>query len=72
MGLMSAADGLVVPSSMLRFRDANQAWYWAVNGVLASAWSLALALVAGFSRVLACGLVAHAGAVILAGGRRRA
>jgi len=66
--------GFPFPAGMLRFGDANKAWYWAVNGalgVLASASSLALAMMAGFSRVLACGLVAYAGAAILAGGRRR-
>jgi hypothetical protein len=67
--------GFPFPVGMLRFGDANKAWYWAVNGafgVLASASSLILAMAAGFSRVLAFGVLAYGGAVLLTGSRQRA
>ncbi len=68
--------GFPFPSGMMYFGDSNKAWFWAINGafgVVASALSLGLAMFAGFSFVIACGIVAYAVALaLLAKGRGRA
>ena len=54
--------GFPFPVGMLRFGDANKAWFWAINGVfgvLASAVSLAIAMLSGFSSAVAAGLVGY-------------
>jgi hypothetical protein len=46
--------GLFFPMGMVRFGEANRAWFWALNGaaaVLASVVSLALAMEFGFTKV---------------------
>lgn len=63
--------GCAFPAGMRRFGDESKAWFWAVNGafsVLASAVSLAAAMVEGFSMVLVAGVVCYVMAVILIAG----
>ncbi len=46
--------GMFLPLGMVRFGDQNKAWFWAVNGacsVVASVFSLALAMALGFTAV---------------------
>ena len=67
--------GHFFPLGMLRFGDANKAWYWALNGafsVLASACSLALAMAMGFAAVAWLGVGAYVAAGLLLRGRAAA
>jgi hypothetical protein len=57
------AMGLPLPIGMAKFDDAERSWYWAVNGatsVLASVLAIVVALVGGFTVVLACAVVSYA------------
>ena len=67
--------GHFFPLGMARFRDDNKAWFWAVNGacgVLASVFSLALAMAMGFKAVAWVGIGGYVAAGLLfATGARR-
>jgi len=62
--------GFAFPAGMLCFagQDTNKAWFWAINGafgVVASAVSLALAMLIGFSAVAGVGAIAYLVAALL-------
>lgn len=64
--------GLFFPIGMIRFGDRGKAWFWAVNGamgVLASVFSLALAMRLGFTRVTLIGVALYLLAVLLLFGK---
>jgi hypothetical protein len=60
--------GFAFPSGMIRFGDANKAWYWAINGALgvfASIASLALAMVIGFNNTVLLGALIYVVSALL-------
>jgi hypothetical protein len=64
------AMGFAFPAGMLRFGDGNKAWFWAQNGaasVLATVFSLAVAMLVGFALVVYLGVAAYLAAVLLLG-----
>jgi len=66
------AMGCCFPLGMLRFGEANKAWFWALNGaagVFASVFSLALCMELGFSRVAGVGAVLYAAVWLLLRGK---
>jgi hypothetical protein len=65
--------GFPFPSGMIVFEDEHKPWFWAMNGaasVLASVFSLALSMVAGFSAAALMGAGFYVAAYLLL--RRRA
>lgn len=60
--------GFAFPCGMLRFGDDGKAWFWAINGVtsvLATVFSLALAMVVGFTQTVTLGCVCYLAAALL-------
>jgi spermidine synthase len=60
--LAGAMMGMPFPLGMARFDDRDRSWYWAINGatsVLASVLALVIALLAGFTVVLACAVSSY-------------
>jgi hypothetical protein len=73
LAVAGAVMGLALPMGMANFDDADRSWFWAVNGatsVLASVLAIVVALVAGFTTVLWCSVVAY-GVAALTLPRRR-
>jgi hypothetical protein len=67
--------GFAFPSGMIRFGDGNKAWFWALNGaasVVATVFSLALAMGVGFPNVIFLGVGVYlVAALLLRGGSVR-
>jgi hypothetical protein len=62
VGTVGFLMGFAFPAGMLRFSEANRAWFWAVNGatsVVASVVSLAFSMRFGFTRVALAGAAAY-------------
>jgi hypothetical protein len=64
--------GFPFASGMIAFPDEHKPWFWAMNGaasVLASVFSLALSMMAGFTAAALLGAVFYVGAYLLLRGR---
>lgn len=64
--------GFAFPSGMIRFGDGNKAWFWALNGaasVVATVFSLALAMGVGFPNVIFLGVGVYLVAALLLRGQ---
>ncbi len=68
LGPVGFLMGFAFPVGMVQFGDGNKAWYWALNGaasVLATVFSLALAMTVGFTRVSLLGAALYVAAWLL-------
>jgi hypothetical protein len=71
--LAGAMMGMPFPLGMAKFDGRDRSWYWAINGatsVLASVLALVVALIAGFTVVLACAVASYLIAAMAMPGRR--
>jgi len=67
-GALGFLMGFGFPLGIIHFGDENKAWFWAVNGasgVVASVFSLALAMAFGYTRVVYAGIALYAVAGLL-------
>jgi MFS family permease len=72
--LAGAMMGMPFPLGMARFDDRDRSWYWAINGatsVLASVLALVIALIGGFTVVLACAVASYVIAALTLPAARR-